>query len=256
MPLTLTEWDQRFHQQAAWTSDLRSYLYPKIGLKTARRVLDIGCGTGALTTELSAHMQGEIFGADLDLPRLTLAMRNNSRGIFLGADVLTLPFQADVFDITLCHFFLLWVDDPVGAVREMRRVTAPGGMILALAEPDYGGRLDHPPALSRLKDLQTRSLLRQGADPHLGRKLQSIFSQAGCSQITTGVINGQWQQPPSPQEQAQEWKVIANDANAIEDGADTITPTELRELQAIDKLAWEKNERTLYVPTFYAWGKA
>ncbi len=250
MPLTLAEWDQRFRQQATWTSDLRSYLYPKTGLEKAQKVLDVGCGTGALIPELCAQSEAQVYGGDWDTACLGMAIRKAPAGIFFGGDAHTLPFPADTFELTLCHFLLLWVDDPVETVREMRRVTKPGRGILALAEPDYGGRVDYPPAFAKLKDIQTQALRRQGADPYLGRKLRSIFARAGCQEIMTGVLGGQWSESPSPAEQALEWSVITEDAGG------TITAQELHHLQARDKLAWERNERTLYVPTFYAWGKA
>ncbi|OQY35576.1 MAG: hypothetical protein B6I38_01440 [Anaerolineaceae bacterium 4572_5.1] len=250
MPLSASEWDKRFRQQAVWTQDLRHYLYPKIGLKKAENVLDVGCGTGALIAELTSQSKAQIYGLDLDLPRLKLAMRKASTGIYSGGNAQALPFPANVFDLTLSHFLLLWVDDPVRVVQEMRRVTTPGGSILALAEPDYGGRLDYPPSLAQLKEIQTKALRRQGADPHLGRKLRSIFAQAGCQEIVTGVLGGQWFEAPTPEELNLEWSVIAEDAG------EEVSAKELRNLELQAKLAWERNERTLFVPTFYAWGKA
>lgn len=249
MPLTLTEWDQRFQQQATWTEDLRAYLYPQIELGKAQRVLDIGCGTGVLVPELCAQSEGQVYGGDWDLARLKLAIRNSPAGIFFGADAHALPFPTATFDLALCHFLLLWVDDPVDAVREMCRVTTPGGSILALAEPDYGGRLDYPPQLAKLKEIQTNALRDAGADPHLGRELRSIFTRAGCRQVTTGVLGAQWRQPPSPRDHALEWKVIAEDAG------ETLSAQELHDLKELDKLACERGERVLYTPTFYAWGK-
>jgi SAM-dependent methyltransferase len=62
------------------------------------------------------------------------------------ADRHTLPFQP-VFDVTFCHFLLLWVSNPEKVVAEMGRVTRPGGSV-RLAEPDYGGRIDYPESLS------------------------------------------------------------------------------------------------------------
>lgn len=250
MPLSPAEWDKRFRQQATWTRDLRLYLYPKVGLKKAKTVLDVGCGTGALIAELNSQSKAKIYGLDLDLARLELAMRKTSAGIYSGGDIQALPFPPNVFDITLSHFLLLWVDDPVRVVQEMRRVTTPGGSILALAEPDYGGRLDYPPSLAQLKELQTKALRRQGADPHLGRKLRSIFAQAGCQEVVTGVLGGQWQEPPTPEELDLEWRVITEDAGK------EIPAKVLHDLKLQAKQAWEQNERTLFVPTFYAWGKA
>jgi cyclopropane fatty-acyl-phospholipid synthase-like methyltransferase len=42
------DWHARYLQQARWTRPLREYLYGKAGVDSARRVLEVGCGTGAL----------------------------------------------------------------------------------------------------------------------------------------------------------------------------------------------------------------
>ena len=249
MPLTLTEWDQRFQQQATWTKDLRAYLLPKAGLNNAKTVLDVGCGTGALISELDSQSKAQIYGLDLDLTHLKLAIRNFLEGFYSGGDAQALPFPSNAFDLTLCHFLLLWVEDPLLVVREMKRVTKPGGSVLSLAEPDYGGRLDYPPTLAQLKELQSKALRRQGADPHLGRKLRSIFARAGCREIVTGVLGGQWIEPPKPEDLSLEWQIIT------EDIGDTIPAKVLQDLECQAIQAWDRDERTVFVPTFYAWGK-
>jgi len=250
MPLSVTDWDKRFRQQAFWTRDLRFYLYPKVGLNNTKTVLDVGCGTGSLIAELNSNSKAQIYGLDLDVANLKMAMRNYKAGFFSGGDAHTLPFSSNAFDLTLCHFLLLWVDDPVQVVEEMKRVTKPGGAILALAEPDYGGRLDYPYTLAELKELQTKALRQQGADPHLGRKLRSIFARAGCREIVTGVLGGQWIEPPTAEDLSLEWKIIADDIG------DTIPAMVVQELETQAKQAWDRDERTVFVPTFYAWGKA
>ena len=63
----------------------------------------------------------------------------------------------------------------------MVRVTHPGGFVLALAEPDYGGRIDYPTELSQIGDWQKNALKQQGANPLMGRELRSIFSHAGIN---------------------------------------------------------------------------
>jgi SAM-dependent methyltransferase len=49
------------------------------------------------------------------------------------ADGLRLPFEDASFDHCLCHFYLMWVSDPLTALREMARVTTPGGCVLVCA---------------------------------------------------------------------------------------------------------------------------
>ena len=120
---------------------------------------------------------------------------------------------------------------------------------MALAEPDYGGRIDYPESLSELGTQQEQALLRQGAFTRLGRRLGAIFQRSGLTEIETGVLGGQWREPPSVEEQELEWSVLTADLE------DQISKEELTRYRAIDAQAWDRGERTLFVPTFYAWGK-
>jgi SAM-dependent methyltransferase len=248
MNLSVDDWHARFVQQASWTQELRSYLYPQINLESARRILSVGCGTGALLPELTERTAGQVVGLDLDILFLKMAVRNSPRADFCGGDAHTLPFPDNSFQIALCHFLLMWVREPLAVVREMLRVTQPGGAVLALAEPDYGGRIDHPSSLERLKGLQIQALRAQGADPCLGRKLRAIFSQSEIISLTTGVLGGEWSGPLSSQEFRQEWTMVAADLR------ERLSPEELTALKDAAHQAWEEDRRTLFVPTFYAWG--
>ena len=110
-----------------------------------------------------------------------------------------LPFAGGQFDSVYCHFTLLWVADPLRVLCEARRPLQTGGWVLALAEPDYGGRIDYPETLAETGRLQAESLRRQGADIQLGRRLRALFHQAGLRNIESGVVSGQWREPPPRQ---------------------------------------------------------
>ena len=115
--------------------------------------------------------------------------REHAPAAFLTcADVLSLPYPAGLFDITYCHFLLLWVAQPLQAIQEMKRVTAHAGYVLALAEPDYAGRLDEPAELAWLGQRQNQALQEQGAALSRGTQLADLFYQAGIKLIETGVI--------------------------------------------------------------------
>ncbi len=249
MTLTPQEWHQRFRQQARWTEELRTYLLPRAGLASAQRLLDVGCGTGALLEDTQAEFNGVMFGLDLAAAHLALARRHAPRAPLTQADAHNLPYPDETFDLTLCHFLLLWVADPTQTVSEMARVTRPGGAVLALAEPDYGGRIDYPDQLSRVGAWQTTALERQGADPFLGRRLASLFAGAGLHKVEFGVLGGHWSDPPSPIDLDLEWKILQEDLRAIPEN------DQLPGLRALDKSAWAQGVRVLYVPTFYAIGR-
>jgi SAM-dependent methyltransferase len=243
------DWHRRYSQQASWTEDLRNYLFERAGLHNARRVLDVGCGTGVLEIELTNRYSARFFGLDIDNGRLMQASHHAPSACFSLANACQLPFPDAWFDITFCHFLLLWVAQPMQVLAEMKRVTQPGGFVLALAEPDYGGRIDYPSDLEIIGQMQLVSLRRQGTDPLAGRKLAGIFHQVGLQAIETGLMGGQWKSAPSKDDFAMEWSVIQSDLG------ESISSDNLERLRAIDAIAWQQGERVLFVPTFYALGK-
>ena len=249
MALPVEAWHRRFRQQAEWTRSLRQHLYQRLHLAGSRRVLDVGCGTGVLTGELGLILGAPVFGLDLDLPRLDFAKGQQAKGSYVCGDGHSLPFPDSSFETCLCHYLLLWVEDPSQVLREMRRVTCRGGWVLVLAEPDYGGRIDYPPALTLLADWQRVSLRRQGARPEMGRRLGTLLGGAGLQDIQTGVLGGEWTRPPSTEEWAQEWEVLEADLG------DSVSPLVRDQLREQDREAWLRGERVLFVPTFYALGR-
>ena len=244
----LDGWHARFEQQAAWTASVRRYLLELVDARQALRILEAGCGTGALTLDLHAHSPAQVYGIDIDLARLLYAQHSDPASRFACADGLRLPFTAASFDLSVCHYYLLWVADPLAALAEIARVTRPGGWVLALAEPDYGGRLEYPAELAELGILQTQSLLDQGADPEIGRRLPSIFLQAGLKEVRSGVLGGEWQHPAAHADST-EWDVLENDLR------DILTPAQLLRYREIEIRARQTGQRLQFIPTFYAFGR-
>jgi ubiquinone/menaquinone biosynthesis C-methylase UbiE len=173
----------RYLQQAVWTRNLRNYLFDKAGLDRADRVLEVGCGTGAVLRELITP--APLHGLDLEPASLTQCRIHAPTASLTLGDAHILPYADKSFDIVYCHFLLLWVSDPLQAVREMARV---GKIVLALAEPDYGQRVDEPSSLKPLGEWQTRALIRQGANPFFGGRLAETFHQVGIKLQETGTI--------------------------------------------------------------------
>lgn len=246
--LSVSGWHQRFSQQAAWTRSLRVFLYQSYPLSTARRVLEVGCGTGAITGDLPEFTSAQVFGVDIRLDTLQFTAENQPATHCINADGLALPLPNGGMDAAFCHFLLLWVRKPSLILAEMRRVTRSGGVVLALAEPDYGGRLDYPDELSRLGQLQTQSLKAQGANPFIGRELNHLFHQAGLTQVHFGVLGGEWKEPLPNADLQSEWMMIENDLAGL------VSADELTRLSQARSKAAEQGNLTLFVPTFYAAG--
>jgi len=236
-------WHSRYLQQAAWTRDLRVYLFEQAGLANARSVLEVGCGTGAVLRELNTP--AAIHGLDLN-PAALNECRLHAPSVFLTrGDGDSLPYPDKYFDIAYCHFLLLWVNDPYQVVCEMARVSR---TVLALAEPDYSGRVDEPAELKLLGEWQTEALRRQGADPNFGAQLAETFYQAGIKLIETGPIQSEAVMR-SAEDWENEWVVIESDLEG------SVTGQEIQKMKQLDKIARSRNERRLHVPTFFAWGK-
>ncbi len=239
-------WHSRYTQQANWTRELRKYLFLKTRLKKAERVLEVGCGTGAILKETQTTT---LHGLDIQPAALIEAQVHAPNASLTCGDALSLPYFDNCFDITFCHFLLLWVSDPERALHEMKRVTREGGYILALAEPDYSARVDKPAELAVLGRWQTESLQKQGANPSLGGKLAELFYKAGIALVETGAIESQGKDAPNSAEWELEWAVLENDL------AEHIPEAKIQHLKKLDENAWTRGERILHVPTYFAWGR-
>jgi SAM-dependent methyltransferase len=107
-------------------------------------VADVGCGNGAYLAELASRgFTGRVLGLDMSLGMLAAARdRLTSVGplgvALIAADAAALPLPDGVADLTLAMHMLYHVPDPSEAVRELRRVTRPGGrVVIGLNAPDH-----------------------------------------------------------------------------------------------------------------------
>ncbi|MBU1682774.1 methyltransferase domain-containing protein, partial [Patescibacteria group bacterium] len=188
----------------------------------------------------------KLTGVDIDLPALKEIPPEIPAAC---ADGQYLPFKNGSFAACLCHFFLLWVKDPLKALLEMKRVARPGGWLLALAEPDYGARLDEPAELKPLGELQTQALQRQGADPFIGARLPDLFRQAGLTAIESGTLERKDDIQPNAEDIEQEWLVLAADLRGM------LSPAELERWRSVEQATWASGRRVLHVPLHYAFGQ-
>lgn len=111
------------------------------GVSPGQRVLDVGCGPGALTAVLCETLgSGRVAAIDPSEPFVEACTRR-----LPGAEVRTggaeaLPYPDDSFDAALAQLVVNFMDDPRAGVGEMRRVTRPGGVVAA-AVWDYAGEM-------------------------------------------------------------------------------------------------------------------
>lgn len=163
-----------------------AYLLPL--LKASDSLLDIGAGPGTITVDFAGIVREvtatEIGSAELALSQATAAKRGCSNIAFAVADVHALPFDDNTFDVTHAHQVLQHVTDPVQAMREMNRVTKPGG-IIAVRDSDYSGFCWWPelPLLDQWLDLYKRAARANGGEPDAGRRLYSWAQAAGLAEV-------------------------------------------------------------------------
>jgi ubiquinone/menaquinone biosynthesis C-methylase UbiE len=246
--LNLKKWHQRYLQQAHWTQAIRQNLFAKAGLSAGDRVLEVGSGTGAVLSQLAAEAQYRLAGIDLDHRSLLFAQEEDESFDLAQADGHWLPFADGTFAATCCHYVLLWVKDPARVLAELHRVTRPGGCVIALAEPDHAARIDYPPPLDQLGELQTKSLREQGANIAMGRKLSMLFRQSGLENIETGILSAEWTGETSAKPDQTEWMTIRSDLQQA------LSEPELSRYEDVDRIARERGIRVLFIPTFYAIG--
>ena len=237
---------RRYLQQSAWTSDLRKHLISKIGLRSNSCILEIGSGTSAILGDFASDYPA--WGIDLDMAALKVAHEFNPDVHLSNADGHNLPLPANTYDLVYCHFLLLRVADPAKILAEMKRVTRPGGWIIAFAEPDYGSRIDFPGELEELGAMQAMSLENRGADPNLGRRLSQLFASLNLKGSEIGIMGMQRDLPQKSfdLEEQRMWQ---------EDIAPLISSKKLERWIQIEGKAIEQGKRIQFVPTFFALGQ-
>lgn len=128
-------------QMGRWSRRLAPLFVEFAGIRSGDRVLDVGCGTGHLSSCLSGNDAiRSVNGIDLSLAYVEYAKRHTRGGrtSFQVADACALPFSDGAFDHAASMLVLQFIPQPELAVREMQRVTRPGGTIAA-ATWDAGG---------------------------------------------------------------------------------------------------------------------
>lgn len=129
-------------QMGRWSRRLAPLLVDFAGIKRAARVLDVGCGTGNLAVCLAGNPDiASITGLDVAPAYIEHARRGNSdpRLTFEVGNACALPFKNASFDHSLSMLALQFAPDTDLAIREMKRVTRPGGAVAAATWDTRGG---------------------------------------------------------------------------------------------------------------------
>ena len=157
------------------------------GLPREVRVLDVGCGSGALTAELARRVgPGRVTAVDPS-EEFVAALRGRQPGVeVIRAPAEDLPFEGGYFDATLAQLVVNVMDDPVAGLREMARVTRDGGVVAACVwDFTDGGPLGPFWDAARTLDpeLETGSVPGSRAG-----HLADLFRAAGIGDIVDGAV--------------------------------------------------------------------
>ncbi|MFG2292527.1 methyltransferase domain-containing protein [Streptomyces sp. NPDC048603] len=173
-----------------WRTAQNSAAYLIGELRPGMSVLDVGCGPGTITADLAELVApGRVVAVDaagdvVEQARAYAAKRGVDGIEFGVADVHALDFPDDTFDVVHAHQVLQHVGDPVRALREMRRVCRPGGVV-AVRDADYAAMTWYPaqPGLDEWLDLYRRVARSNGGEPDAGRRLKAWAREAGFEDV-------------------------------------------------------------------------
>jgi SAM-dependent methyltransferase len=130
-------------------------------LPARARILDAGCGSGRNMVELARH--GTVTGVELADASVALA-RERGAGEVIAGSVLEMPFEADSFDLAASLDVIEHLEDDLAALRELRRVVAPGGSLLVTVPAYQWLWSGHDEINHHFRRYTRRSLQRAGEE--------------------------------------------------------------------------------------------
>src|SRR6187431_855961 len=148
------------------------------------RALDVGCGPGALTERLAARYgEAEVAGVDPSASFVAAAAARHPWADIRHGVAEHLPFDDEIFAATLAELVVHFMTDAAAGVREMVRVTRPGGVVAACVWDFAGGRAPQSPFFAALRSVVT------GVDDESNRvgarrgDLGGLLRDAGCTAV-------------------------------------------------------------------------
>ncbi|HEX5557348.1 MAG TPA: class I SAM-dependent methyltransferase [Gaiellales bacterium] len=167
-----------------YSAPLAPQLADLAGVSAGQRALDVGCGSGMLTGELVGRLGAGSVAAVDPSERFVDAVR----GRFPGVDVRRgtaeeLPFGDGEFDAALSQLVVHFMRDPVAGLREMVRVTRPGGAVAASVWDLAGGRAPISPFWRAAVALDPGARHEMAVAGGSAGHLEGLFAEAGLEDV-------------------------------------------------------------------------
>jgi SAM-dependent methyltransferase len=194
---------QAIHHELRNAENSAAFILPKVrSMKESNpnlKLLDVGAGSGTITASFAKLLpDGHVTGLDLKadiLPRArTVAEIAGVKNVeFQQGDSKKLPFEDETFDVVFCHQMLTHIAAPYDALREMLRVTKPGG-IVAAREGDFKTEAVYPesPDILKFHKLAATMMGAAGGTETAGRQLLPWALKAGAERTKITVTFGTW----------------------------------------------------------------
>lgn len=177
----------RLARQAAQLAPVTERLFRDAGLGPSQRVLDVGSGAGdvAMLVARLVGPAGEVVGIERDPGSIAVATNRVAAAGFTNVrftETDISEFSSTVtFDAAVGRFILMWLPDPIAALRAVAATVRPGG-VLAFQEPSWIPLLAltaHLPLWSVVVSIAHDTILRAGGTTEMGLGLYRVFQQAG-----------------------------------------------------------------------------
>ncbi len=174
------------------------------GVEAGQRVLDVGCGPGALTAELVQRLGAEHVSAVDPSESFVAAAGQRHPGVDVRlAPAEDLPFEDDAFEVALAQLVVHFMADPVAGLREMARVTRRGGVVAACVWDHAGSRSPIAHFWEAVRQFDPDADAESGRAGTWKGHLVELFGAAGLGEVEESEISAsadyetfeQWWEP-------------------------------------------------------------
>jgi ubiquinone/menaquinone biosynthesis C-methylase UbiE len=179
-----------------YSSLLAPQLVDFAGVESGDRVLDVGCGPGALTSVLVARLgASHVSAVDPSEPFVAAARERHPGVVVQRASAEELPFDDSTFDKALAQLVVHFMTDPVRGVAEMARVTRPGGVVAACVWDHAGEQTPLAPFWQTANEVDPGAVDESGLAGGRKGHLAELFTQAGLRDVKQTSLPVQVEHP-------------------------------------------------------------